>query len=104
LANIELARLSKIAREEKTQNRTAPDESTELNFGPSSAALSVRALRRKNLNKTHLKAVSDAKYLTLLNTFGMLEDVINEAAVPTAGMKSSIQPPKSFNEKELYGR
>jgi hypothetical protein len=104
LANIELARLSKIGREEKTQNRTAPDEATELNCGPSSAALSVRALRRKNLNKTHLKAVSDAKYLTLLNTFRMLQDVINEAAVPTAGIKSSIQPPKSFNEKELYGR
>ena len=104
MANIELARLSKIVREEKTQNRTAPDASTAPHFGPSSAALSVRALRRKKLNKTHLKAVSDAKYLTLLNTFRMLQDVINEAAVPTAGIKSSIQPPKSFNEKELYGR
>jgi hypothetical protein len=44
-----------------------------------------------------------SEYLTLLNSFRVLQDLIRETAVPNPGVKSPIYPPKSFNEKELYG-
>jgi hypothetical protein len=56
------------------------------------------------LNSSHLGIVIDAKYLTLLNTFWMLKDVIYEGAVSFGSDSPPESSPNLFNEKELYGR
>jgi hypothetical protein len=45
-----------------------------------------------------------SEYLTLLNSFRVLQDFDCKAPEPAAGGFLSCQPPKAFNEKELYGR
>jgi hypothetical protein len=45
-----------------------------------------------------------SEYLTLLNSFRVLQDCDYKAPGPAAGAMLWCQPPKSFNEKELYGR
>jgi hypothetical protein len=45
-----------------------------------------------------------SEYLTLLSSFSVIEHMIQRAPGPAAGVLLYRQPPKSFNEKELYGR
>ncbi len=59
---------------------------------------------RKKIEHGTSDQCQKSEYLTLLNSFRMLQDVIHEPPGPLAGGKSWRYPPKSFNEKELYGR
>ena len=45
-----------------------------------------------------------SEYLTLLNSFRVLQDSDYKALGHAHDGLPSCQPPKSFNEKELYGR
>jgi hypothetical protein len=45
-----------------------------------------------------------SEYLTLLNSFRVLQHCDYKALGPAVGSLSSWLPPKLFNEKELYGR
>ena len=62
----------------------------------------VKPISKKIEQDTARKCLK-SEYLTLLNSFRVLQDCDCRALGPAAGAWC-CQPPKSFNEKELYGR
>jgi hypothetical protein len=59
---------------------------------------------RKKIEQGTSQSCLKSEYLTLLNSFRVLQDFDYRSPGPLAGGILSCQPPKLFNEKELYGR
>src|SRR5205085_1208108 len=58
----------------------------------------------KKIEQHTSRSCLKSEYLTLLNTFRMLEDFDHKASGSALEDLPSCKPPKLFNEKELYGR
>jgi hypothetical protein len=71
--------------------------------GKVSPGLPGRATGKKIEQDTSPKCLK-SEYLTLLNSFRVLQTSHYTATGPAAGAVLYRSPPKSFNEKELYGR
>jgi hypothetical protein len=57
----------------------------------------------RNIEQDTSQGCLKSEYLTLLNSFSVVENCVREAP-SAAGVIFPHQPPKAFNEKELYGR
>ena len=69
----------------------------------------LRAGLRRNASGKKIEQGTSQKclkseYLTLLNSFRVLQDSVYTGTGPAAGAVLACKPPKLFNEKELYGR
>jgi hypothetical protein len=58
----------------------------------------------KKIEQEASQSCLKSEYLTLLNSFRVLQHCDYKALGPAVGPFSPCLPPKLFNEKELYGR
>ena len=65
--------------------------------------IGVREPSKKNEHETSRRCLK-SEYLTLLNTFRVLQDCLRRAYGLATDALLSCKPPKPFDEKELYGR